>query len=86
MLRVEISKRPDGSGVLRCTRADGSATWDKREKHAVFFALHDLTHFAVESALGFQSGFFGPDQGPTPGADGVARLDAGGEFFRVRRN
>jgi hypothetical protein len=53
------SKRTDGSGVLRCTRADGSVTWEKRQKHAGFFALHDLTHFAVESALGFRQGFFG---------------------------
>ena len=59
MLTVQISKRPDGSGVLRCTRADGSLTWEKREKHAGFFALHDLTHFAVESVLGFRRGFFG---------------------------
>ena len=56
---VQISKRPDGSGVLKCTRADGSVTWEKREKHAGFFALHDLTHFAVESALGFRHGFYG---------------------------
>jgi hypothetical protein len=56
---VQISKRPDGSGVLRCTRADGSVTWEKREKHAGFFALHDLTHFAVETALVFRRGFFG---------------------------
>jgi len=59
LLRVEISKRPDGSGVLRCTRADGSVTWEKRAKHAGFFALHDLTHFAVESELGFRRGVCG---------------------------
>ena len=58
-LTIEVAKRPDGCGVLRCTRADGSVTWEKREKHAGFFALHDLTHFAVESALGFNRGFFG---------------------------
>lgn len=59
-LRIEITRRPDGSGVLRCTRGDGSATWQKQEsKHAAFFALHDLTHFAVESTLGYRHGFFG---------------------------
>jgi hypothetical protein len=58
-LKIEIIKRTDGSGVLRCTRADGSVTWETRRKHAGFFALHDLTHFAVESALGFRRGFFG---------------------------
>lgn len=64
MLRIEIVKRHDGSGVLRCTRADGSVTWQKQTKHGPFFALHDLTHFAVETALGYRLGFFGLiDQG-----------------------
>jgi hypothetical protein len=40
-------------------RADGSVTWLKQERHAAFFALHDLTHFAVESTLGFRRGFYG---------------------------
>ncbi len=46
--------------MLRCVRADGSFTWQKQEnRHAAFFALHDLTHFAVESTLGFRRGFYG---------------------------
>ncbi|MDP8980092.1 MAG: hypothetical protein M3O35_05825 [Acidobacteriota bacterium] len=57
---IQISKRPDGGGLLRCVRADGSATWQKQSgRNAPFFALHDLTHFAVESVLGYRSGFFG---------------------------
>jgi hypothetical protein len=59
MLTVQIAKRADGSGVLRCTRADGSVTWQKQTRHAAHFAVHDLTHFAVESTLGFRRGFFG---------------------------
>jgi hypothetical protein len=60
VLLIQITKRKDGGGVLRCVRADGSETWQKQEnRHAAFFALHDLTHFAVESTLGFQRGFFG---------------------------
>ena len=58
MLRIQITKRPDGSGVLRCVRDDGSVTWQKQERNAAFFALHDLTHFAVESTLGFRRGFY----------------------------
>jgi len=58
-MRVEIVKRADGGGVLRCTRADGSVTWQKQGRHAAHFALHDLTHFAVESTLGFRQAFFG---------------------------
>jgi hypothetical protein len=60
VLLIQITKRSDGGGVLRCVRADGSMTWQKQEsRHAAFFALHDLTHFAVESVLGFERGFFG---------------------------
>jgi hypothetical protein len=60
MLRVQMTKRPDGGGVLRCARADGSITWQKQNAHhAPFFALHDLTHFAVEQTLGLGRGFFG---------------------------
>jgi hypothetical protein len=59
MLQIEIVKQPDGAGVLRCTRQDGSVTWQKQAKHAAHFALHDLTHYAVETALGYRCGFFG---------------------------
>lgn len=45
--------------MLRCTREDGSVTWQKQAKHAAHFALHDLTHFAVETGLGYRQGFFG---------------------------
>jgi len=58
-MRIEILKKPDGSGVLRCTREDGSVTWQKQPKHGAFFALHDLTHYAVETVLGYRDGFFG---------------------------
>jgi hypothetical protein len=59
-VRVQITKKADGSGVLRCVRADGSAAWQKQtDRHAAFFALHDLTHFAVETTLGYRRGFFG---------------------------
>jgi hypothetical protein len=59
-VKIEITKRADGCGVLRCTRDDGSVTWQKQTvTHAPHFALHDMTHFAVESALGFSNGFFG---------------------------
>jgi hypothetical protein len=51
-LRIEIVKRVDGGGVLRCTRADGSVVWQKQSRHAAHFALHDLTHFSVETASG----------------------------------
>lgn len=58
-MEISIRKRADGSGVLRCRRADGSVTWQRQDRHAAFFALHDLTHFAVETVLGYSRGFFG---------------------------
>jgi hypothetical protein len=59
VLRIEITKQPDGSGVLRCIRPDNSVTWQKQTRHAAHFAWHDLTHYAVETALGYRQGFFG---------------------------
>jgi hypothetical protein len=59
-LIIEFAKQKDGSAVLRCRRADGSVSWQKQEgKHAAFFPLHDLTHYAVETELGFRRGFYG---------------------------
>jgi len=58
-LRIRFTKRPDGAVVLQCVRRDGSATWERHEKHAIFFSFHDLSHFAVETVLGFRRGFYG---------------------------
>ena len=60
MLRIGLAKKADGSGVLRCCREDGSVTWHKQTaRHAAHFTLHDLTHWAVETVLGYKHGFFG---------------------------
>jgi len=41
-------------------RDDGSVTWQRNEnEHALFFPVHDLMHYAVETELGFSRGFFG---------------------------
>jgi hypothetical protein len=59
-MKIRITKRSDGGSVLHCTRRDGTVTWQRqRGKHAVFFPLHDLTHYAVESTLGHKAGFYG---------------------------
>ena len=59
-LTVLIKKKADGSAALSCRRPDGSVTWQRQEgTHGAFFPLHDLTHFAVETELGFPQGFFG---------------------------
>jgi len=59
VLLIQIGKLPDSSTLLRCTREDGSITWQKQTRHAAHFVLHDLTHFAVETSFGYRSGFFG---------------------------
>ncbi len=58
-MQIEIAKQAGGEGVLRCIREDGSVTWQKQTKHALYFALHDLTHYAVETVLRYRRGFFG---------------------------
>jgi hypothetical protein len=58
-MRVQFSKRNDGSVVIQFFRSDGSTTWRRHDKHAIFFSYHDLTHFAVETTLGFEHGFYG---------------------------
>lgn len=60
MLIVRIKKKTDGNAALSCERADGSVTWQRQEgRLGRFFPLHDLTHFAVESVLGFHRAFYG---------------------------
>ncbi|HYW10972.1 MAG TPA: hypothetical protein VE871_03420 [Longimicrobium sp.] len=59
-LQVRLTRRADGGAVLHCDRADGTCTWQRHEgRSAAYFPFHDLTHLAVESVLGFRSGFFG---------------------------
>lgn len=53
---IQLKKGRDGPSTLACVRADGSRTWGREHP---FFPLHDLTHCAVESVLGFDQAFFG---------------------------
>jgi len=59
-LTIRIKRHPDGTASLTCTRADGSTTWQRqRGGYALVFPSHDLTHFAVETTLGYAHGFYG---------------------------
>ena len=59
-LTIRIKKNGDGSAALSCTRADGSVTWQRQlGVHGQFFPRHDLTHYAVETVLGFRDAFYG---------------------------
>jgi len=59
-LLIRMQKKRDGSVTHTCVRRDGSATWQRHQgAQARFFPLHDLTHYAVETVLGFRRGFYG---------------------------
>ena len=59
-LTIRIKKNTDGTAALSCTRADGTVTWQRQQgAQGRFFPLHDLTHYAVETMLGYRKGFFG---------------------------
>jgi hypothetical protein len=57
---IRIKKGADGRTSLSCTRADGTTTWQRQQgQQAAFFPRHDLTHYAVETALAQRQGFYG---------------------------
>ena len=51
-------KKTDGGVVMTCLR-EGHAPEIQRTAHDGYFALHDLLHYAVETALGFDEAFLG---------------------------
>lgn len=53
---VQLKKGRDAPPTLICIRADGTRTWSKVHE---FFPIHDISHCAVESVLGFDEAFFG---------------------------
>ncbi len=55
-MTIQLRKGRDGPSTLSCVRSDGTRTWSKVHP---FFPVHDLTHCAVESVLGFTEAFFG---------------------------
>lgn len=57
---IRLTKRKDGSVILRCDRPDGTAAWQRQDGQLSYvFPIHDITHYVVETELGFSSGFFG---------------------------
>ena len=60
LLTIRIKKNADGSAALSCTRPDGTVTWQRQKGvQGRFFPRHDLTHYAVETVLGHERGFYG---------------------------
>lgn len=59
-LLIRLKRAADGSAALTCVRADGSVTWQRQPGSlGLVFPAHDLTHYAVETALGYRRGFYG---------------------------
>ena len=60
LLTIRLTRKHDGAVVFDLRRRDGTSTWQKRTgPTARFFAVHDLTHYAVETELGFRRAFYG---------------------------
>ena len=58
-MQLIFSKYPDKPPTLSCVRDDGSVTWQSYGNPGSFFPVHDLTHFAVETELGYRNAFLG---------------------------
>src|ERR1700760_2854180 len=55
-LQINLKKISAEKASLHCRRPDGTETWSRVHP---FYPTHDLSHFAVESALSLRQGFFG---------------------------
>jgi hypothetical protein len=58
-MTIHFRKLEDKPCVLSVLRDDGSETWQSYGNQSDFFPIHDLTHYAVETELGYQNAFFG---------------------------
>jgi hypothetical protein len=59
MLRLRFKKKADAGTVFTAVREDGSSTSTDIGAHAGFGPVHDLTHYVVETSMGFRNGFLG---------------------------
>ena len=83
-MKIELSKRADGSSVLKLTRRDGTSDWQKQTgPQANFFPLHDLTHYAVETELGIRNA--NAARYATQGGRIAPRRLSGDELAGIRR-
>ena len=59
-LHLRLKRHTDASASLTLTRSDGSVTWQRQKGSlALVFPQHDLTHYAVETTLGYRGAFYG---------------------------
>lgn len=55
---VGFKKDSAGNFVLHCIRRDGTETWQKYH-WGMFQVEHDITHYVVETTLGYSEAFYG---------------------------
>lgn len=55
-MQLLITKYRDKKSVIKYIRNNGTETWMYSDD---FFVLHDLSHFALEKALGYTTAFMG---------------------------
>lgn len=55
-MQLRITKHTDKPHVLLYRRDDGTETWMAADE---FFVRHDLSHYALEKALGYTTAFMG---------------------------
>lgn len=59
-LLIQLKRLRDGGAALSCTRRDGSIVWQRQGGSlGLVFPTHDLTHYAVETVLGYRRAFYG---------------------------
>ncbi len=55
-MRIRFTKGDNKPDTLSCLRDDGSTTWSSLHPG---FIYHDLTHYVVETTLGYREAFYG---------------------------
>jgi len=56
MMVMKFTRNGDKPHVICCQRDGGTQTWMHADE---FFVLHDLSHYVLEKALGYQTAFMG---------------------------
>jgi hypothetical protein len=55
-MEISFSKKGIRDNIISCRRMNGTITWMHSD---IFFIIHDLCHYAVESELAFKKAFYG---------------------------
>jgi hypothetical protein len=56
---LRFTKHDAKAPTLTCIRDDGTTTWFRSETNGEYFVFHDLTHYCIETVLGYVQAFWG---------------------------